>query len=80
MSRFGAKLRTLRKRRRLTLQELATQLGYSSHTYLSEVERGWKEPSLNLVLAVADLFGVTTDALLRDTVMLDDGDENDTSR
>ena len=62
------------------MQELATQLGYSSHTYLSEVERGWKEPSLSLVLAVADLFGVTTDALLRDTVMLDDGDENDTSR
>lgn len=76
MSRFGVKLRALRKQRRQTLQELAAQLGYSSHTYLSEVERGWKEPSLSLVLAVADLFEVTTDALLRDNITLDDEDEN----
>lgn len=78
VSRFGAKLRALRKRRRLTLQELAQHLGYASHTYLSEVERGWKDPSLAMVLAVADLFGVTTDQLLWDNITLDVEDEDAT--
>ena len=70
MSLFGVKLRWLRKSQKLTQQALATEFGYTSHTYLSEVEKGRKEPSVALVLAVADRFGVTTDALLRDNIRL----------
>ena len=66
MHRFGEKLRHLRMRQRLTLQELAAALGYSAHGYLSELESGKKQPSAGLVLNVARLFGVTTDQLLRD--------------
>ena len=77
MSRFGAKLRCLRKVQGWTQQELARRLGYASYTYLSEVERGRKEPSLSLVIGVADLFAVTTDQLLRDHLKLDAEDEYD---
>lgn len=80
MSRFGAKLRCLRKVRGWTQHELAQRLGYSSHTYLSEVERGRKEPSLDLVISVADLFAVTTDQLLRDHLKLDAEEEDDAVR
>lgn len=75
MSRFGVKLRVLRKQRGMTQQALAEVLGYSSHSYLSEVEKGRKDPSIPLVLAVADLFGVTTDQLLRDNIHIE-GEED----
>jgi transcriptional regulator with XRE-family HTH domain len=79
VSRFGIKLRHLRKQHNLTQQALGLKLGFSSHSYLSEVEKGWKEPSLALVLATADLFGVTTDQLLRDHIRLE-GEDDDTIR
>lgn len=75
MSRFGVKLRVLRKQRGMTQQALAEALGYTSHSYLSEVEKGRKDPSIPMVLAVADLFDVTTDQLLRDNIHLE-GEED----
>ena len=65
-SRFGEKLMVLRRGRGWTLQRLAGRLGYRSRGYLSEVESGKKRPSLDLVVGVARLFGVTTDDLLFD--------------
>jgi len=50
----------------MTLKELAQSLGHSSHSYLSELEAGKKIPTAELVLAVALLFNVSTDSLLRD--------------
>ena len=76
VSRFGSKIRLLRTQRRLTLQDLAAEFGYSSHTYLSEVERGWKQPSLEMVLRAADFFGVSTDSLLRDNIRLEIEDDD----
>ena len=75
VSRFGVKLRVLRKQRGMTQQMLAELLGYTSRSYLSEVEKGRKEPSVPLVLAVADLFSVTTDQLLRDNITVE-GEED----
>ncbi|HLA63232.1 MAG TPA: helix-turn-helix transcriptional regulator [Rhodothermales bacterium] len=46
----------------------AGKLGYRSRGYLSEVESGKKQPSVDLVLGVSRLFGVTTDELLKDEV------------
>jgi transcriptional regulator with XRE-family HTH domain len=66
LHQFGTKLRELRTQQGLKMNQLAAQLGLTSHSHLSHLEAGRKEPSLTLVLQLADRFGVTTDALLRD--------------
>ena len=48
----GARLRHVRRRRRLTLVEAAGRAGISPQ-YLSEVERGRKDPSSEVLAAVA---------------------------
>ena len=70
MERFGEKVRQLRLQKGLTLKQLAQALGYASHGYLSAVESGKKRPTVDFVLSVAKLFGVTTDSLLRDELSL----------
>jgi transcriptional regulator with XRE-family HTH domain len=70
MQRFGEKLRALRLQSGMTLTELSNELGYSAHGYLSEIESGKKLPTVQLVLKVAELFNVTTDQLLKDTLEL----------
>ena len=54
----------------MTLKELAVALGHAAHGYISELESGKKLPTVELVLSVAQLFGVTTDELLRDDLEL----------
>lgn len=66
MKRFGEKLRILRLNSGLTLAQMAQKLGYASHAYLSEIENGRKEPTVKLVVDVANLFHCTTDELLKD--------------
>lgn len=71
IQRFGEKLLALRKQHNLTQQELAHQLGYSSHTHIVSLEKGKKPPSLETVIGVARLFNVTTDLLLKDELELE---------
>ncbi len=71
MQRFGEKLRTLRQQRSITLQELARELGFNSHSYISAIEFGKKQPSVELVIKIANLFGVSTDQLLKDDLEVD---------
>lgn len=71
MQRFGEKLRTLRKRRGLTMEELALEMGLTAHGHISNVETGKKKPSLEFVLKVAGIFEVSLDQLLRDELELD---------
>lgn len=66
ITRFGEKLRVLRTRDALTLQQLAHKLGLTAHGYISELETGKKLPTVEIVLKVARLFDVTTDQLLKD--------------
>ncbi len=66
MQRFGEKLRTLRKRQGITLKGLARELDFKSHSYISAIEFGKKQPSVELVIKIARLFDVTTDQLLND--------------
>lgn len=66
IARFGEKIRYLRKREGLTLQELARELGLQGHGYLSELETGKKNPTVSITLKLARLFQVSTDQLLKD--------------
>lgn len=70
MQRFGEKLHTLRIGHELTLQQLAAELGYATHAYISELESGKKVPTAALVLKVARRFGVSTDVLMKDELDL----------
>jgi transcriptional regulator with XRE-family HTH domain len=68
---FGAKLRQLRTQHNLSQTALAQQLSLATHAHVSNLEAGRKTPSLDLVLEVAHLFGVTTDYLLRDSLAVE---------
>jgi transcriptional regulator with XRE-family HTH domain len=65
---FGSKLYHLRTAAQMTQVELARQLALSAHVHISTIESGRKDPSIDLALKIADLFDVTTDYLLRDTI------------
>ena len=66
---LGEVLRRVRRHRRLTLTTAAARAGISPQ-YLSEIERGRKDPSSEIVAAVAGALGCTlvevTDLTLRD--------------
>lgn len=70
MKRFGEKMRTLRKRRKLTIIQLGDMLGVNN-TYVSMLERSKRIPNAAMILKIADIFGVTADALMRDELELD---------
>jgi transcriptional regulator with XRE-family HTH domain len=70
VQRFGEKLKMLRVRQQLTLQQFAESLGYSAHGYLSELESGKKAPSIELVLIVSRVYNISTDVLLKDELDL----------
>jgi len=67
---FGTKLRVLRQSEDITLEELASELGYESHSYLSEIESDKKKPTVELVLQVSRRFGISTDSLLKDEISI----------
>ncbi len=68
IKRFGRKLHDLRRKRGMTLQQLAEELGYKAHGHISELESGKKKPTVEFVLQVARFFDVTTDELLKDEI------------
>src|SRR5690349_24419561 len=55
---LGARLRALRAERAETLAETAARAGISPQ-YLSEIERGRKEPSSEMIAALAGALGTT---------------------
>lgn len=55
---LGRRLRTLRERQNRTLTEVAERAGISPQ-YLSEIERGRKEPSSEMIAAVTGALGTT---------------------
>lgn len=72
MERFGEKLRKLRTGQGLTMRQLAAGLGFATHGYIGDLEKGRAKPSLELALKIADYFGVSVDQLARDDVELED--------
>jgi len=59
----GPRLRQLRRRRGITLSELAAQTGISTST-LSRLEAGLRRPTLGQLLPLARAHGVTLDELV----------------
>lgn len=63
---LGARLRRVRQRRGDSLAEVASRAGMSAQ-YLSEVERGRKEPSSEMIAAVAGALETTVVDLVQGT-------------
>lgn len=59
----GEALRVLRQQRGLTLQELADRAGLS-RSYLSEIERGKKQPSIKVLETIASALNVSLEVLV----------------
>ena len=59
----GPRLRALRRQRDTTLDELSAQTGISKST-LSRLESGSRRPTLELLLPLARIYGVTLDELV----------------
>ena len=60
---FAARLSTLRKAQGMTQEEMAEALKISME-HLSKMERGKRKPSIDLIIAMACYFHVSTDYLL----------------
>jgi transcriptional regulator with XRE-family HTH domain len=60
---YGQAIRTLREERGMTLETLAESAGISA-SYLSEVERGLKRPSSDVVAKIAEAFGMLPSGFL----------------
>lgn len=64
---LGARVRELRRERELTLVQTAERAGIAPQ-YLSEIERGLKDPSSEIVAAVAGALDITVLELTTQTV------------
>jgi transcriptional regulator with XRE-family HTH domain len=56
----------------MSQSDLAEALFISSNQYISRLESGKSVPSLELIIAMAELFHISTDALLTDGTLRDD--------
>lgn len=61
---IGSRLREARNMVKLTQEQLAEKVGIGT-TYLSDIERGAKFPSLSLFIKIVDALGVSSDFILR---------------
>jgi transcriptional regulator with XRE-family HTH domain len=69
--RLSEKLRILREQQGLTQGQLAKQLGIS-RAYVNLFESGRRMPGTELMLKIANIFGVSVDVLVRDELDLDE--------
>ena len=61
---FGDRLRCLRIKKKLSQAELASLLGFSNQSIVSQYESGKKQPSQQTLSKIADVFDVTVDFLI----------------
>lgn len=64
---FGKRVREARNKAHFTQEVLAEKVDIAV-TYLGEIERGEKTPSLDVLIGIADSLSVSCDYLLRDSV------------
>lgn len=69
---FAEKLHYLRLQHGVSQSELARRCGLASHSHVNNLEANRRAPSLDLVVRLAALFGITTDYLLRDTISVEE--------
>lgn len=65
----GRQIQLLRIQHRLTQKELAEKIN-SSQNYISDVETGKKQPSIDYYVAVANFFNVSLDYLFSDSIKM----------
>lgn len=70
LATVGPRLRALRRERDMTLAQLAEATGITVST-LSRLESGLRRPALDLLLPVAQAYGVTIDDVIRGSVVRD---------
>ena len=64
---LGKRLREARNKMKLT-QEVLAEMANIAVTYLGEIERGEKTPSLDVLVGIANSLDVSADYLLRDNI------------
>lgn len=67
MKAIGGNLKVLRKRKRLSQEQLAGELSLTRST-LSAYENGTAEPNISALLRISDYFSVSIDRLLRQDI------------
>ena len=65
MKRFWEKLYSLRKRDKLSQRQLGEMLNVSG-SHIGAIERGDKTPNAEMILKIANIFGVTPNQLMLD--------------
>jgi len=63
-ARFGEVLKELRKKKRLSQEELATDCGLD-RTYISLLERGQRQPTLGTLFKLAEVLGVSASWIVK---------------
>jgi transcriptional regulator with XRE-family HTH domain len=71
MKLLGEKIRRLRFQHDQTQRDVAQLLGLRTHSQISHIESGRHEPSIEIILRLADIFDVSIDYLLDDRVPID---------
>ncbi len=74
---FADNLQYLRKKNKITQEELAEELGVSRQS-VSKWETGEAYPEMDKLIIICDKFGVTLDGLMRGNVVEEDGENVDT--
>ncbi|GAB4193693.1 MAG: hypothetical protein OHK0022_08870 [Roseiflexaceae bacterium] len=72
MQTFGTKLRYLRRQKRMTQRVLADLLGFSAQSYINALETGKKQPTVQVVKRISQIFEVPIDHLVWDHLNLPD--------
>lgn len=72
---IGVRIKQYREAKSLSQEELGEMISISNR-HLSKVETGTKNPSLNLIIDVANALGVTPDNLLGDYLDVKNKAEN----
>ena len=62
---LGSRLRKLRKKKNISIQKLADEVGVG-RTYISQLEKGERIPSLDTFICIANILNVSADELLCD--------------
>lgn len=65
---LGERIRTLRKKKRLTQQQIAEQVDIETSN-ISHIERGASKVSLNTLVKIANALGVSLDDLVCDSIL-----------
>jgi len=76
LDELGAFIRDQRERSALSLRKLAAQAGVSN-PYLSQIERGLRKPSAEILMAIARALQIRTEALYERAGLIDPAERDD---